>query len=105
MPRKTPKHVLKLIAAYVAYCDHVDEIIRVKATVPVARQADHVKKPIEIYIARLEGYYSLLESAMHDAKCYRGFVYAGPVKNHERRTHLSTSDPEFADWRRHYFTN
>lgn len=113
---KTPKILQEAIAQYERAVTHTEELIRVKHTVPEENQAQHVRDGFDaLWIARLEGQWVLLEYLLHQAKCYAGFMYVGrpkyqliegtsPPQYTTARYGVTLQDPDFADWRRVYFT-
>lgn len=112
--RKTPKYLAALIERHADFCDHVDELIRVKTTVPVENQAQHVRDGTpELWIGRAEGYWIALETALMAYGCYAGFMHVGPKKaqlNSDNTvsyswTGVGPNDPEYREWRRHYFAH
>lgn len=108
--RKTPKHLAEVIMIRQPnYLAHTENLLRVKM-LPLENQGDHVKKLTEAeIIARMDGYNSALEDAMHEAGCYAGFMNVGPEVigpgGVKIRTQARLTDPEFREWRRAYFTN
>jgi hypothetical protein len=106
---KTPTHVLRLMERQELILRHVDEVLRVKATVPVESQADHVReKSADYYVGLADGANTMLEEAMHRAGCYAGFMYVSESKGQSYcivRSEVRPDHPEFAEWRRVYFTH
>lgn len=113
MPRKTPKLLLYAIENHNCAVELVEDLIRAKTTRPVDMQAPHVRAGTpELWIARLEGQAIMLESLLHHAGCYAGFAYLsepepcgeGPGGTTYVRVHIGPTHPQYADWRRRYFT-
>lgn len=111
MARKTPKHLLPLFDRHQALIEHVTEVLRVKRTVPLENQANYIKeKPEEYWIGLADGYNGLLESALHESKCYAGFCVIGATKVRVEGTEseyyypsIGWDHPEYAGWRRQYY--
>lgn len=113
---KTPKALREAIADYDRAVEYTEELIRVKTTIPVENQAQHVRDGSpEVWIARLEGQWVMLESMLHRAHCYAGFQYLGPkvyqlIEGSAPPQYISVrysigcDHPDFAPWRRTYFT-
>lgn len=103
--KKTPKYLVELIHRHMDFVDYADERIRVKTTIPAENQADHIKR---ISVAEIEaqatGAWVMLESALMAYGCYAGFMYVG-LKHDNSWRGVKPDDNEFAEWRRHYFTN
>lgn len=101
---KTTKIMRLAIEQYAEALAHTEELIRVKATVPVENQADHVRNGTpELWIARLEGQSVMLEHLLHRSNCYHGFFYVTERKRQdETRYAIGTDHPDFAEWRRDY---
>lgn len=105
--RKTPKALAAVvITRHRLQIEHTEELLRVKRTVPVENQADHVKRLTEEQIvARMEGYNTCLEDAMHESNCYAGFHNYGPKQADGARYQVPPGSEDFLDWRRIYYTN
>ena len=117
--RKTSAFLRKLIERHIEKIAYIDEMIRVKTTVAVESQADHIKAgTVAEWEARAAGINALLEDALFIGGCYAGFMYQGEQK---RRYHptgapgeggswsthyesVGSEHPEFKEWRRFYFT-
>lgn len=114
--RKTPEYIVQLFVRQQQRLDWVDEVLRVKRTVPPDSQADHIKAHPESYwIDMMVGYNCAIEDVMHEYGCYHGFGYVGLRGKVQQGESLFGSDPEtarprvgvnhpdFAEWRRFYF--
>ena len=107
--KNTPKHLVELIERHANYVDHVEERIRVKATVPVENQADHIRNGNpDLWIGRAEGFWVALEAALMAYGCYAGYMNVGFKKRHAdgstSRESVGPDHPEYRDWARVYFT-
>ncbi len=125
--RKTPAPLAEvLMVRHEELLTHLEEKLRVKRTVPVENQADHIRDATEAeMIARMDGYNACLEDVMAAFKCYAGYSYAGPTRidpatgwksrslfdsgeaaeaDQFYKTDI-TKAPRFAEWRRMYYTN
>lgn len=128
--RKTPKELANvLMTRHEQVLDHCDEMLRVKRTVELENQAEHIRnRTPEEMIAFVNGYNACLEAVMHEFGCYAGFSYAGPTREQEDsagnkyksrslfdpgeykeaevfyKTDI-TQAPRFAEWRKMYYTN
>lgn len=110
---KTPAKVRELINCHMGYVDHVDEMIRVKTTVPVENQAEHVRsKSVDFMEGMAVGFNQMLEAVLFEHNCYAGYMNVGhkqsrpdegPGVNYWSES-VEPSHPDYADWRRHYFT-
>lgn len=111
---KTPKLLVESIAEYDRAVEHTEEMIHVKETLPLENQAPHIRAGSpEIWIARLEGQWVMLESLLHRAHCYAGFMYVSkPVRQLQAddgtvstaRYGVGPDHAEYRDWARTYFT-
>ena len=106
---KTPQRLVKMIRRHIEYLNHIDEMIRIKTTVPVENQAQHIQNgTVEFWEGCAMGAGSMLNTALNDANCYAGFMYVGEPKRAADGSRYAVSvtaaDPEFKEWRRHYFT-
>ena len=106
---KTPQRLVKMISRHIEYLDHVDEMIRVKTTVPVENQAWHIQNStVEFLEGCAMGACMMLDHALADSNCYAGFMYVGPSKRSADGSayaeSVTATNPEFKEWRRHYFT-
>jgi hypothetical protein len=106
--RKTPKYLAEMIQRHADYVDYAEERIRVKTTVPVENQAEHIQR---VTVAEIEGqvtgYWVALEAALMAYGCYAGFMYVGEKKRENGANcwiSVKPDHPEFREWRRHYFT-
>lgn len=109
--KKTPKHLQALVNQAAAYAEHITEMIRVKTTVPLENQADHVReRTVEQMIGRAEGFNSAVESVLMEYGCYAGFHNVAATKVKIEGTDqawyppIGPDHPEYADWRRRYYT-
>lgn len=110
--RKTPDHLVKLVEDHARQLIWIDEVLRVKATVPVEDQGSHVRKSVEYWHARAEGMSNMLETALMNWNCYGGFGYRGEAKSqlsddgklYTVRDWVGPQHAEFQEWRREYFT-
>jgi hypothetical protein len=106
--KKTPKHLVEFIQRHEDYVDYANERIRVKTTVPVENQGDHIKR---ITVAEIEGqatgYWVAVEAALMAYGCYAGYSYVGrKVSDGHGKAHwtyVKPGDPDFAEWRRVYY--
>lgn len=106
---KTTKACRELMENQQDMIVYVTEILRVKRTVPLENQANHVKsKSEEYWIGLADGVNAMLENALFAAKCYAGFSYMGIPKqmpDGSISTEMVGPDhPEYAGWRRMYYT-
>ncbi len=106
---KTPAKIANLITRHQDRIEWIADILRVKRTLPLENQADHVRDNSEDYwIGMAVGANATLEEALHEHKCYAGFMHVGEPKRNASGvtswTGVKEGDPEYADWRRHYFT-
>lgn len=108
MARKTPDHLREAINRHVEYLDYITDILRVKATVPVENQAPHVReKPVEYWTGLADGANAMLENCLLLYGCYAGFGNIAPKQIVEGRVYhrfVQHNDPEYAGWRRLYYT-
>lgn len=113
--RKTPPALARVIMErqpeIIAHCE---EMMRVKRTLPLDCQADHVKNRTEAeMVAFVNGYNACLEAVMHEFNCYAGFQNYGPLRVIKRegqpdctaRTGLGPDHPDYLEWRKMYYTN
>lgn len=112
MKRKTPPALAEVIMKrHPEVIAHLEEMLRVKRTVPVESQAEHVRDRTEAeMVAFVNGYSACLEAVMHEFNCYAGFHNYGPPVTTEK--HLGTTryqvpptHPDYLEWRRLYYTN
>jgi len=110
---KTPDKILELIKRHEAHIAYVDEMIRVKTTVPVENQAEHIRsKSIDYMEGLAVGANQMLENALFEYNCYAGFCYRGvPVTHRDEgggtylvAPYVGPDNPDFKEWRRQYFT-
>lgn len=110
---KTPKALAEILLTkqpeYVAY---TEELLRAKK-LPFENQAEHVQRlTAEQIVARMDGYNAAVESMIHEANCWGGFMYVGEPRVQQNsdgtktvsRSGVGVRDPEFREWRRVYFT-
>jgi hypothetical protein len=115
--RRTPHELAEVIMhRHAEVIAHAEEKIRVKRTVPLENQAEHVRNASEEEIvAFVEGYSACLETVMHAFNCYAGFHHYGPQKPAEPipvtgspimvRRQTTQGQPDYQPWRRLYYTN
>lgn len=107
MARKTPAHVLKLLERFEEKMVHFEEILRVKANLPVENQADHVRNnSFDYYYGMIQGSVSSMEEVLHEFGCYHGFFYVGPDRF--SLIHVAgqkiQDNPDYRDWRIMFYT-
>jgi hypothetical protein len=104
--KKTPPHIVALIERHIDTMNWIDEVLRVKTTVPPEQQADHVRnKGMEYWEGVADGTNNTLENAMHTYGCYAGFQHVGPrVENCANPFNpiVGPDHPDYKGWRRHY---
>ena len=107
--RKTPPLILDMMKRQQVLMRHVDEVLRVKRTVPLENQMTHVREKSEDYwIGLADGHNTMLENMMLEYNCYAGFQNQGctPVVLESGDSFypwVDRDDPEYAGWRRVYF--
>jgi len=85
---------------------YTEEKLRIKRTVPVEYQGEHIRGKTEGEMtAFMEGYAACLEDAMHEARCYAGFHWYGPVDANGGRHAVNDTSPDYLPWRKLYYTN
>lgn len=114
MPRKrkaTPD-VKRTIERHEAYIEWIEEVLRVKRTVPVEDQAKHVREKSEEYwIGLAHGASSMLEAMLHEFGCYAGFQHMSEKRTQRNqdgtvstwREAVGPDHPEYTSWRVRYF--
>lgn len=112
MKRKTPAPLAEVIMTrQPEVIAHLEEMLRVKRTVPAENQAPHVRDRSEAEMAAfVNGFNACLEVVMHEFNCYAGFHNYGLPKTSEKhlgtaRHQVAPGDPEFEEWRKLYYTN
>lgn len=118
--RKTPPALARVIMErHPQVIEHLEEMLRVKRTLPADQQADHVRNKTEAeMVAWVEGFSACLEAVMHEFNCYAGFHNYGPkqfvppvdlsVPATQRPTYrqiVPSRHPDYLEWRRLYYTN
>lgn len=114
MKRKTPPALARVIMErQPEVIAHLEEMLRVKRTLPLDCQADHVKnRSEEEMVAFVNGFNACLEAVMHEFNCYAGFQNFGPRTTANSldgvslsRTSVGPKDPDYLEWRKLYYTN
>lgn len=88
---------------------HVDEVLRVKRTVPPESQVNYIKEKSEEYwVGLADGVNAVMEEALHRANCYAGFQYQSdkPVElpsGDNFYPPTSHTRPDYVGWRRVYY--
>lgn len=105
---RTPAKVVELLSRHQQQMDHVEEVLRVKRTVPLENQAEHVKSRSEDYwIGIAHGASNMLESVLHEYKCYAGFHHVGPkttLDGEPFHPWVNMGHPDYTSWRVSYHT-
>lgn len=104
---KTPAKVKAIMDFHVQQIEWITETLRVKRTVPIENQADHVKKSEDYWLGLAHGYNAMLESVLHEHNCYVGFVYVGATAVGFDGCEpfipmVGVDHPEYASWRVRY---
>lgn len=114
---KTPAALARvLMERHPAIIEHTEEKLRVKRTIPVESQGEHIRAQSEGEMAAFaEGYAAALADVQHEFNCYAGFQHYGPavrtiVSKPEEvpgtvRHSVSQDDGNYLSWRRLYYTN
>jgi hypothetical protein len=106
--RKTPKYIIEMMECQQDYVKHVEETLEAKKRIAEENLHDWVKSPDELFIGRVEGMNIMLEDAMLKAKCYAGYMNVSKLKTNpdgsRYRERVGVTNPEYAEWRRTYFT-
>lgn len=112
MKRKTPPALAEVIMTrQPAVIEHCEEMLRVKRTVAVENQADHVRDRSEAeMVAFVNGFNACLEAVMHEFNCYAGFHNYGPMQGTDPRLgtarhQVAPGHPDYLEWRKLYYTN
>lgn len=101
MARKTTKAALVALERFRNQINYLEEVIRVKTTVPIENQAAHVQeKSLDYWYGRIDGAVAQVEDALFDNNCYHGFHYVAK----DWSTWTGPNSPEFAEYRRQYNT-
>lgn len=78
--KKTSATIKKVLAQHRDRMIWIDEILRIKATVPVENQAEHVRNhSVEYYEGMAWGANSVIEEILMAYSCYAGFQNCGPI--------------------------
>lgn len=104
--RKTPKYLIDLIAYQQDMMRYVDDSLRSKRTVPEECQPDHISsKPEDYWIGMANGVNTMLEQALCNVNCYRGFSYQARKANADGIIPMvGPEDSTYEEWRRYYYT-
>ena len=105
MARKTSAHALSLLQKYEDRMKNLEEILRIKSTVPEENQAPHVRdNSFDYYYGLIQGVVSMMDTILHEFNCYHGFYYVGPDR--QLLEHVPgqsiTENPEYRKWRVSY---
>lgn len=104
--KKTPPFMIEMLKRHAAGMDWVDEMIRVKMTVPVDSQANHIKDhDIDYFVGLADGQNAMMENALHSYGCYAGFQNVGPkvtTDGVEYRPWVGSAHSDYRGWRRVY---
>lgn len=86
---KSPKYIVHAVETHSRAVEYCKELIRVKHTVPVENQAQHIQDGFPaLWIARVEGQALMLEDMLFNANCYNGFHYTSPETYEWDRTYI-----------------
>jgi len=118
--KKTPQIVKKLLAQHRARIAWIDDILRIKATVALENQAEHVRNhSVEYYEGMAWGANAVIEEVLSAHNCYHGFQNVGPIMLGVRKVNgpslvredeneaytfpiVRHTDPTYQSWRRLY---
>jgi hypothetical protein len=109
--RKTPARLIAMIKSHEDFMDHASECIRVKLTVQVESQAEHISSnTVEYFYGMAQGMSEMLERELYNANCFAGYHHVGRRQRHNFdeggycfvRPIIGSDNADFADWRRHY---
>ena len=107
MSRKTPAHVIKLLESYETRMVHLEEMLRVKKTVPVENQSSFIRENSEEYfMGMIQGVVSMMDSVLHEFNCYHGFYYVGADRKPLEHVvgQKIQENPEYRDWRISFYS-
>jgi len=113
MLKTTPDEIRKIIQWQQSVVEHVDACLRLKKSKSKAKMVDESADfDEEQLIALAVGANKVLDLVLFNQKCYNGYdtlselkvVKTSDRKTKQLRVFVGKGHPEFAEWRRKYYT-